>query len=262
MTRIPAVPLMLSLAGLIPFGNASIHAGPRRSWTADGDWPDEEVPPAVPGYKAWEGDLEEQRWCLGIRNGSSGEKDTPPSEALFPVILSVSSETDPEGQERFFIDTPSSCAFIPILPLDRNVGDLSSYVDAWHAHGENAGGRAMLWAERMLPPAWKAAWNAGNNTPADYGGAVRKSIILLTGSGLSATPDETRIFSETCTRLRGKEVSFYMIDYETPADMTSLMKECAGENGFYFRVGGLGDLKRSFSEIAHSLMTVRITALH
>ncbi|GEM_PF-6003306 len=247
--------------GMIPFGNEVVHVGSRRDWTVETDWPDNEIPPVVAGYRDWMGTLEEQRWCLGIRSGSSGEDDAPPTENPFPVILTVDHETDPDGQERFFINTPTSCTSMPIHPLGNRIHDLKASSDNWTAHGENAGGRAMLWAERMLAPEWKAAWGGIGSAPSPFDGIVQKAIILLTGSAHSATSGENRIFSETCARLKGKGVSFYMIDYEAPEGMTALMKDCVGDSGSYFRVTGPDILKRSFSEIAHSLMTVRLTSL-
>ncbi len=248
--------------GIIPFGNEFVHVGPRRDWTGESDWPDNEIPPVVTGYRDWTGSLEGQRWCLGIRSGPSGENDAPPTRNPFPIVLTVDHETDPDGQERFFINTPASCRSTTIHSLNNRIVDLKVSVDTWTAHGENAGGRAMLWAERMLSPEWKTAWGGNGPVPSLYAEHVEKAVILLTGSEHSATSDENRIFSETCARLKEKGVSFYMIDYEAPAGMTTLMKDCAGKSGAYFRATGPDILKRSFSEIAHSLMTVRLTSLH
>ncbi|MEP3246601.1 MAG: pilus assembly protein TadG-related protein [Sneathiella sp.] len=247
--------------GLIPFGNELINIAPRKDWVAEADWPTD-LPPAVPGTVRWTGPLEEQRWCVAPRSGVAGENDTPPSVRKFPLVLDIEEEIDPQSSQSLFsITTTARCSDMPIIPLTNEISVVSRALPLLEGHGGNAGGRAMIWAERMLSSSWQTDWSISAGVPANFDGAVQKTVLLVAGTAHSASVDENRLFTETCQRLKTKGVSFHIIDYGAPASMTALYKSCVSSPQYYYRVTDADHLKRRISEVSQSLLTIRITSL-
>ncbi len=246
--------------GLIPFGNELINIAPRKNWIAQGDWPTA-IPPAVPGTAQWIGPLEEQRWCIAPRSGAAEENETPPSVQKFPLVLDIGEEVDPQnGQPLFSITTTTRCSDMPLIPLT-DISTVALSLPLLEGHGSNAGGRAMIWAERMLSPSWQAEWGIFTGVPANFDDVVQKTVLLVAGTAHSATIDENRLFSKACQRLKTKGASVHIIDYGTPATMAALYKSCVSSPQYYYRVTDADHLKRRISEVSQSLLTIQITSL-
>lgn len=245
---------------LVPFGNALVNVAPRSDWVAAGLWP-ENLPPEIPGTTGWSGDLAADRWCVGIRPGAAGEAATSPDLAPFPLVLTLTSEINPEtGLAHFENITTSECRVEPLLPLG-SAGPVASALASLTGTGDAAPGRAMLWAERLLSPDWRGFWKAGSSSPADYDDATRsKAVLLIAGSDVVDTAEIARLI-DVCARLRGNNVALYIVDYLAPESVSSALQLCAGPPMHYFRAEDEAALQDALVSLAGFLIKVRFPGM-
>jgi len=243
--------------GVMPMGNQYVNIKPYSEWVLPSEWPTD-IPPAVPGEVDWTGSLEEQRWCVDVRPDEGAENDTPPSIEKFPLVFDISKEAGetPES-DLYSISTSSDCTDTPFLPLNTDFDKIGLYFSSLNGHGRAAGGRALLWGERMLSPDWQTQWDVGADVPAAYGSGARKVLLFVGGNSFNSSSEEERIFSETCERLKSKGVVMYMVDFNAPTEVGEGLKTCASTTGHYYKAVDENSLNRTFKEIARSLSVLK-----
>ncbi|MEH6402679.1 MAG: hypothetical protein V7750_04855 [Sneathiella sp.] len=248
--------------GIIPMGNQYANIKPYSEWVLPSAWPTE-IPPAVPGMVDWVGSLEQQRWCADIRAGEAAENDSTPSIETFPLILEISKEPgEMPASDLYSITTSADCSDLPLRPLNTDFEAMDLYFSRFNGHGKTAGGRAFLWGERLLSPGWQTHWNIGADIPAAYELDVRKILLFVGGSSFDASSEESRIFKETCARMKVRGIVMYMVDFNAPAVVVELMKECGSTAGHFYKAEDANSLNRIFKEIARSLSTLKKISLN
>lgn len=243
--------------GIVPMGDQLVNIKPYGNWVLPGAWPID-IPPSVPGIADWVGPLTEQHWCVDVRSGAGAETDISPSLESFLLMFEVSKDTGetPES-DRYFVTTSLECTDIPIRPLKSDFVQMKSYLSNLDGHGDIAAGRALLWGERMLSPDWQVDWALEAGVPALYGENVRKVVVFVWASNSVVSVEESRIFTETCDRLKGKGAIMYMVNFDASPDAAERMKECASAPGHYYHATDGNSISRSFKEIVRSMLTYK-----
>lgn len=244
--------------GYIPFGNQYANISPYKSWVQEGMWPTQ-YPPSVPGSVAWSGPLEEQRWCVGIRTGTAGGSVITPSEQKFPLILDLQVEADPDtGEDLYSLATDAGCSGNPILPLQRNLPAIKQAVSEADGHGEAMPGRAMVWAERVLSADWADHWGIEAGLPAPNSAQTHKLVLMMLNSSDIAAEDQT-LFADKCQALKEGGVTVHILDYSESEDMQVTLQNCSSTARGFKEINKQEDLVKGLTEIARSLLRVKIT---
>ncbi len=243
---------------IVPFGGAYINVAPHKDWIEAEDWP-VNVPPSVPGTKSWAGPLEQERWCVGVRDGLAGETDIPPDLSKFPLVLDISSSLNSTtGLPHYSVTTTSECRAVSIRHLAGSSADLLQDLVALSGVGGGGLERGMIWAERVLSPDWRSAWQAGGQHPVDYTDPeFDKIVLLVSGSGNGSFEGQNELLSTVCSRLKTKGVKIYVVEYQSPADLADPLRLCATSDGYYFSVTSGVHLREVFTLIGTFLTVIK-----
>lgn len=126
--------------------------------------------------------------------------------------------------------------------------------------GDVYAGRAMVWAERILSPAWQPFWQTTIGTPSGYENeAFKKVVIFIVGSANTSPETEDGLFIDVCDRLKTNGAAIYVIDYLAPRSFTELLEDCAMTKGHYFRVENDANVSEALFAIAKFLTVVRFS---
>ena len=136
----------------------------------------------------------------------------------------------------------------------------------------------VLWAQRMLSPAWKGVWGGAVHPldPQTDGDALRKVIVLLTDGednycgdapGACATSEVGIERREACAHAKAAGSEIFVVAAMPPDDVTGALaqslRSCSSEadnpNGQYVFINNesADDLRGAFVEIANQLKKVR-----
>ena len=246
--------------GLIPFGNAYTNVSPYKSWVEAGAWPTE-YPPEVPGSVTWSGLLEEQRWCVDVREGSAGMSSLSPALQKFPLILDLQMEVDPEtGEALYSVATDPACSDNPVLPLQRTIPAVKQAISETTGHGDAMPGRALVWAERVLSADWAADWNIEAGLPAANLAETSKMVLMISNSEAASIEDQA-LLADKCQALKAEGVTLHVLDYSESESLQAALRICANPAHAYREISDDGTLAKGLTEIARSLLKVRITAV-
>jgi len=244
--------------GYIPFGNQYANISPYKSWVLEGEWP-MDYPPLVPGSITWSGPLEEQRWCVDIRTGPAGTSVISPAEQKFPLILDLQVETDPDtGEDLYSVATDAACSGNPVFPLQRNLPAIIQAVSEASGHGEGMPGRAMVWAERVLSSDWAAHWGIEPGLPAPNSAETHKLVLMMVNSSDISAEDQM-LFADKCQALKEVGITVHILDYSESEDMQDRLQNCSSTAHGYKEIKKQEDLVKGLTEIARSLLRVKIT---
>ncbi len=247
---------------IVPNANVFMNVAPNKGWVQSSDWPDDLIPPNVPGVTQWSGSLENQRWCIGRRLGTAAVLPVSPLTEPFPLILAINKEVGADGINIFSITTDDNCGSSPIRPLSASVSAFGGYLADVDAAGVFARGRSSVWAERLLSPNWQGIWNADADTPVDYGTGMRKVVLFLTGSGDTGNSQDEQDFSESCERLKQFGVKLIILNYGGGSSTNAGYESCINAGGFYGTFDESASFKSTVADFVKSLTSSRLIALN
>lgn len=246
--------------GIVPKGSSLMNVGSRKYWVENTDWPID-IPPNVPGVKVWSGPLEDQRWCVGIRDAEISS-DFPPSSHKFPLILAIEKTDGATSQQDVYsIATQSDCSEASVQPLTTNHGALISYLASLKPNGLAATGSAFAWAERLLSPEWHMDWNVGTEIPANYNSEIVKTVILINASDPGNDTRQQQLLIGSCDRMKSNGIRVYILDYDISPSPDNELKACATAEHYYFLVAGKDGLISAMKDIVKSLVSVRVVQI-
>ena len=161
-----------------------------------------------------------------------------------------------------------------ILLFSNNRDELLSKLGGLELSYGTSTDTAMVWARRVLDPAWRGYFHESDVTPKDYNKAtVFKHVILLTdgvplGFARQFLPDErdpTTNLEKLCTDMindarRDVGPEIHTIAFGSASAVGAAVRKCKTDNGGYY-VATLTDLSTVFSKIAAKMfkVTVRLT---
>lgn len=241
---------------VIPHATPLINVAPRKNWVADAVWPENSVPPNVPGIAQWTGPLAAQRWCVGRRGGAAGTGLQTPLAVKFPLVLGIDKVTGSDGIDRFSITTDETCSVQPLRPFQTGFSGVAGYLSAITASGNFNGGRALIWSARLLSPAWAGAWGGAVAPPA-VSGTVRKLVVLISASDGPKDAD----FSAGCALLRQQEIGLYILDFKASQTSDELYRKCVSPPQNYQKLESAADLRRTIADLVKSLIRMRLASL-
>ncbi|MEH6474125.1 MAG: Tad domain-containing protein [Sneathiella sp.] len=247
---------------IVPNANVFMNVAPNKGWVQSSDWPDEIIPPTVPGITMWSGPLENQRWCVGRRLGTAAMLPVTPIIEPFPLILAIDKEMGADGVNVFSVTTDANCGNSTIKSLSASLPGFSGYMADIDAAGVFARGRSFVWAERLLSPDWQGVWNADVDTPVDYGTDMRKVVLLLTGSGDTGNSQDELDFSESCERLKQLGMNVAILNYGGGVSTNAGYESCISAGGFYGTFDDSASFKSSVADFVKSLTSSRLTVLN
>ncbi|MEH6475784.1 MAG: hypothetical protein V7727_08840 [Sneathiella sp.] len=245
--------------GFIPFGNDLVNVAPHTEWLEGGVWP-VEIPPKVPGTTDWIGDLADDRWCVLKRPSTAGILNLTPGQSVFSLELDILKTEGGGGIAHYTNVTSTDCRAEPIVPLTKNTATISQSILSLVGSGDVYAGRAMVWAERILSPAWQPFWQTTIGTPSGHENEVFKNVVIFIAGSANTSPEtEDGLFIDVCDRLKTNGAAIYVIDYLAPRSFTDLLADCATTKGHYFRVENDTSVSEALYAIAKFLTVVRFS---
>ena len=210
------------------------------------------------------------------------------SEVVFYQNNCLESEPH-KAQDRCETETGTG-AFPTLVALSTNRAAITSRIDAlapYEGPGTTYSALGVLWAQRMLEPAWKGVWGDGIH-PADPAtstyASLRKAIVLLTdgedeycGGGNADCSNSPLAVSRTeaCTAAKARGTEIFVIAAMDPAKISTefgqLLRDCSSESDQEYprgtrRPGATyvflenatkAQLKAAFADIAKQLRTLK-----
>ncbi|MGQ9364992.1 pilus assembly protein TadG-related protein [Azospirillum sp. ST 5-10] len=290
--------------GLVPF-TATVNIGPQRTaWLRDYD------PQAFAASpQGWKGCIEErvprvERGEPPLKAGETGADvtDEPPrSEALKwrpflfpptrrdnewpPVDESAATNTTGNGGRGPNVGCPP--AITPLTADRTTVLNGIAAMDSWHRGGtQNHVG--LVWAWRMLSPAWRGLWGGEMNAeglPLPYDEKRHeKAVILLTDgqnqfnnddytaygkpswgrlgvttAGAGKTALDERL-TRVCTAMKRQRIRIYTITFDVPESSGTwqVFRECASTADDHFDSRDSSSLRAAFRAIADRLRNLHV----
>lgn len=119
----------------------------------------------------------DRRIRIGLSNDSRPDDDTPLEWWSSGTTGQRLSQLPKSFRVNLAMDS-QYCTQSRAMFLNRNQAALTSSVDDMIAYGGTSVPTGLLWAWRMLSPAWTGAWD-GSELPREGGPKLRKVIVLL-----------------------------------------------------------------------------------
>ena len=158
-----------------------------------------------------------------------------PGAASDQVSERLTPQSGCELEDRYYNGGPGY-----IVPLTTDSGFLQRYFDLLEDSGSSTySAVGMVWALRLLDPAWRPVWG-DPVLPRDRGGgagAVRKAIVLLTDGEDNHVPAADRHLQVACTTAKTAGVRVFVVaamdlDNATDAAFIGRLKQCSSNADF------------------------------
>ena len=163
-----------------------------------------------------------------------------------------------------------------MLPLTSERDTINEEIETLRAVGIGTYSTlGVLWAQRMLSPAWRGVWGDPVH-PLDHDGVVRKVIVLLTDgedlycgsqSGACLESELGIERTEACTLAKAQGIEVFVIAAMAPENITGGMaqslRDCSSESDYpdqtfaYLDNPDAESLRQAFNEIGHRLHELR-----
>jgi hypothetical protein len=156
-----------------------------------------------------------------------------------------------------------------IVPLTTDSDYLHRYLGHLGASGASTySAVGMVWALRLLDPAWRAVWG-DPVLPRDHGGgegSVRKAIVLLTDGEDNHVPDADRHLQIACTTAKNAGVRVFVVAAMAHSDLAfqGRLQQCSSNADFpdvnhvFVNNATPEQLLETFRTIGQQLKTLRL----
>lgn len=166
------------------------------------------------------------------------------------------------------------CPDVSVVPLSNNSGTVNATIAALSTTDSGSAGHdALAWAWYSLSPKWDSVWPS-ESVGATYDTAdTVKAVVMLTDGAFNKWYDTDNPYHaiiarqdavELCKGMRKEGVQIYVVAYNTDNGVAwyspnVILKDCAGDNAFYFEADNSDELQDVFDQIANHLKWTRLT---
>lgn len=234
-------------------------------------------------------------WCTEygctyyyFQNANSGYNLQQISNCVSERTTNAYTDTAP-STTYLGMNYPSSsndCSIPVMLPLTNSSTNLNATVDDFVATGSTAGQLGVAWAWYALSPNFAYIWPTANQPVAYNTSGNQKIAIIMTdgdfntpyctgviaadagsGSGSSSThincnsPNGSSSSQATslCTAMKNAGIKVYTIGFTVTSAAQTLLTDCSSGTGYNYFPTTNSQLESVFTDIANSILNLRVT---